>query len=134
MRYSLVLILSIGLSAPANAQQRGGYFAVSAGSYRFEDRDEEIGVSVSDKALSYGVFGGYRFSKSFALEGSLGKTTDFENIIDQLLFLDSASTDAVYHVQTVRALGIVQLDKFGLFDGRGGRPTRRGALQLSPPV
>ncbi len=117
MRCSLVLILCIGLSAPANAQQRGGYVGLSAGSYRFKDDDEEIGVSVSDKALSYGVFGGYRFSESFALEGSLGRTTDFENVIDALFFLDSQ--DAEYHVQTVRALGIVQLDQFGLFGGLG---------------
>ena len=118
MRYSLVLILCIGLSAPANAQERGGYLGLSAGSYRFEDRDDEIGVSVSDNALSYGLFGGYRFSESFAVEGSLGKTTDFENIMDALLLSDS-STNAEYRVRTVRALGIVQLNRWGLFGGLG---------------
>ncbi|HEX7236170.1 MAG TPA: porin family protein [Gammaproteobacteria bacterium] len=115
MRYSLVAILCIGLSAPAYAQQRGGYVGLSAGSYRVED--DEPGASVSDSALSYGVFGGYRFSNSFALEGGLGKTTDFENILDNLLFLTSESV--VYDFRTVRALGILQRDKLELFAGLG---------------
>jgi outer membrane protein with beta-barrel domain len=112
MRYSFVLILC--LSAPANAQERGWYLGGSAGSYRFEDHD----VSVSDNALSYGLFGGYRISQSFAVEGSLGKTTDFEEILDALFFPNS-STHAKYSVQTVRALGIAQRDKWGLFGGLG---------------
>jgi outer membrane protein with beta-barrel domain len=110
-----VLILCIGLSAPAYAQQRGGYLGLSAGSYRFED--DELGASVSDSALSYGLFGGYRFSNSFALEGSLGKTTDFENILDNLFFL--TSEHVVYDFHTVRALGILQRDRVELFAGLG---------------
>jgi outer membrane protein with beta-barrel domain len=112
MRYSLVLILCTGLSAPANAQQRGGYVGLSAGSYRFEDHD----VLVSDDEFSYGAFGGYRFSQSFAVEGSLVTTTDFEDILDTLL---NSSTRAEYAVQTVRALGIVQRNKWELFGGLG---------------
>ena len=113
MRYSLVLIVCIGLAAPANAQQRGGYVGLSAGSYRFEDHD----ASVSDDAFSYGVFGGYRFSKRFAVEGSLQTTTDLEDILDALLF--PSGTRAQYAVQTVRALGIVQRNKWELFGGLG---------------
>ena len=116
MRYSLVLILCIGLSAPANAQQRGGYLGLSAGSYRFEHHDDELGVSVSDDEFSYGAFGGYRFSQSFAVEGSLLTTTDFEDILDALI---NSSTRAEYAVQTVRALGIVQRNKWELFGSLG---------------
>ena len=114
MRYSFVLILCLGLSAPATAQLGGWYLGGSAGSYRFEDHV----VSVSDNALSYGLFGGYRFAQSFAVEGSVGKTTDFEEILDALFFPNS-STHAKYSVQTVRALGIVQRDTWGLFGGLG---------------
>src|SRR5262245_22029953 len=84
MRYSLVLILCIVLSAPANAQQRGGVVGVSGGGFRFEDRDDALAISVSDSALSYGVFGGYRFSNSFAVEGSWNGTTDFNDIFDEI--------------------------------------------------
>ena len=125
MRYSLVLLLCIGLSAPASAQQRGGYVGFAAGSFQFEDRDDALGISVSDSALSYGVFGGYRFSNSFAVEGSLGGTTDFNDIFDELFqalpfiggFIESVHAE--YHIQTVRALGIAQVKKVGLFGGLG---------------
>jgi outer membrane protein with beta-barrel domain len=112
MRCSLALILCIGLSAPAIAQQHGGYVGLSAGSYRFDRED-----SVSDNALSYGLFGGYRFSKSFALEGSLGKTMDVESVFDALFF--PFSTHVKYDFHTVRALGIVQHDRVELFAGLG---------------
>lgn len=124
MRYSLVLILCIGLSAPANAQQRGGYAGLSAGSFSFEDRDDALGISISETALSYGVLGGYRFSNSFAIEGSLGRTTDFnflDEFFQQLPFIGSFfdSTNVEYDIQTVRALGIAQIKWFELFGGLG---------------
>ena len=125
MRYSLVLLLCIGLSAPASAQQRGGYVGFAAGSFRFEDRDDALGISVSDSALSYGVLGGYRFSNSFAIEGSLAGTTDFLDIFEEAFqqlpfFGDFIETvHAEYHIQTVRALGIAQVKKVGLFGGLG---------------
>jgi hypothetical protein len=125
MRYSLVLIFCIGLSAPANAQQHGGYVGFSGGGFRFEDRDDALGISVSDSALSYGLFGGYRFSNSFAVEGSLGRTTDFNDIFDeffqQLPFIGGfvTSTHAEYRIETVRALGIAQIKRFGFFGGLG---------------
>ena len=114
MRCSLVLILCVGLSAPAHAQQHGGYIGLSGGSYRFDYHD----VSVSDETFSYGAFGGYRFSASFAVEGGFETTTDFEDILDALLFPNS-STQARYSVQSVRALGIAQRNKWGLFGGLG---------------
>jgi hypothetical protein len=52
MRYSLVLILWIGLALPAFAQQHGGYLGLSGGGFSFEERDDAIGISVSDSALS----------------------------------------------------------------------------------
>ena len=125
MRYSLMLILSVGLAAPAIAQERAGYVGLSGGGFRFEDRDDRLGISVSDSALSYGVFGGYRFSKSFAIEGSIGRTTDFNDIVDEFfrsLPFIGALVDiphVEYHIQTVRALGIAQVDQFGFFGGLG---------------
>src|SRR5262245_66630757 len=122
MRYTLVLIRCAGLSTPANAQQRGGYVGFTAGGFQFEDRDDALGISVSDSAMSYGVFGGYRFSNSFAVEGSVAGTTDFNDIFEQFFqalpffgwFI--AGVHAAYHIQTVRALGIAQVKLVGLFD------------------
>jgi hypothetical protein len=83
MRYALVLILCIGFSPLVNAQQRGGYVGISGGAFTFED--DEAGITAADIAWSYGLFGGYRFSDSFAIEGSWGKTTDFSDLFDDIV-------------------------------------------------
>ena len=74
---ALVSVLSLG-SAPALSQDTGFYAGASFGQTKIKDFDCTGTTSCDDKDTGMSIFGGYQFTKNFAVEGGytdLGKAS-----------------------------------------------------------
>ena len=117
--------LMIGALASTNAladdMAGHGYFGAAMGIFDYSESVSGFGT-LEDSAVSYRLYGGWRFSERFAIEGGLGQTGDLEwsdSIVDPVLGAVSASLTADYSVKTVRAMFFLPVSSVNLFAGLG---------------
>ncbi|HEX6996535.1 MAG TPA: outer membrane beta-barrel protein [Gammaproteobacteria bacterium] len=120
----LLLLTGLALLASTSQAQEnaGAYFGFSLGSFDYEETEEVTGLVISDSTSAYRLFGGYRFSDNFAVEGSWGATGDIKEGFsgsDPALGTVTLDIKGDYEVLSVRALGILPFDKVSLFGGVG---------------
>jgi hypothetical protein len=57
----------------------GAYVGAGLGQFDYEDNDVEGFIEVEDTTLTYRVYGGYRFNRTWAVEGSYTQADDVES-------------------------------------------------------
>ena len=123
MKYLICLGMSLALAQAASAQDRdGAYMGFSAGSFSYEEEDDEFGTIIDDTTSAFRIVGGYRFNDNFAVEGGWGRTGDLEESFTEFLppFGNVTLTlTGDYEVLTVRALGFLPFEKVSLVGGGG---------------
>jgi OmpA-OmpF porin, OOP family len=121
MRRLSVSFLLCGLSAVAEAQE-GGYVGVALGSFDYSESDDDFGLTISDSAGAYRLFGGYQFNENYAIEAGLGATEDLKETFrafDPFFGDVSLTIKADYEISMVRFLAFAQLESMSIFGGAG---------------
>jgi hypothetical protein len=121
VRRVAIVSLSLLLGTAAFAQPDSGpYIGVAAGSFSYEESDDDFGTLIDVTTSSYRLIGGYQIHESLAVGGGIGKTGDIKESFPLAPF-GSGSLDvrAEYEVLTVRALWLVPVSSVDLFGGVG---------------
>ena len=107
---AVICCLAFG-SAGALAQDKtGAYVGGGLGAFDFQE-EGEYGIVIDDTALSYKVYGGYRFTDVFAVEGTYTKTDDLSESTTQSISPRTTITytfRAEYDLLEVRGLAHVK--------------------------
>jgi hypothetical protein len=127
MKRLVWIVMATGLAQVAYAQEdanedRGPYVGLSLGSFNYDRDFHPFQIHVDDTTPAYRIFGGYRFSEHFALEGAWGETGDIEDSVTVPTSQGDLRIDVKgeYEVLTIRALGIMPLgEKVSLYGGLG---------------
>ena len=120
MRCFLSLALLVAGANTAGAQEiLPAYMGFSFGAVDYEEVHPSTGLVLSDVGSTYRLIGGYRFSENFAFEAAWGETSGIKDTFD-VPGLGSASFKVdEYDVVTVRALGMLPLEKVSVLGGVG---------------
>jgi len=110
MKISSVLIalaVALSLSSTANAEikEKSGYVGASIG-YAGMDKGGFDGYGKDKNSTSYGIYGGYRFNKYFALEGRYTSLGQYDLVEPGI---NGAKTEAEYSAITANAIGLFPL-------------------------
>lgn len=122
MKYLLAVVCAITSVSSYAQESSGAYMGFGVGSFDYAESDAASGISLSDNASAYRLFGGYRFSENFSVEGGWGATGDLKDTVTATLpgfGTMSFDTAADFEVLTVRALGRLPFDNVALFGGVG---------------
>lgn len=115
----LTLVLCLGFAQLAHAQvEDGAYVGASVGAF---DYDSAV-LGISDDTFAYQLFGGYRLSDHFAVEGGIGRTGDIKGKLTLPFFgIGEVDFDAelIYDIYTARAVGFLLFDEFSAFGAAG---------------
>lgn len=103
MRSFVVLLIALfGASALAQTET-GPYIGLGLGQLDYEESD--FGLTFDDTTLAYKVYGGYRFTETWALEAAYGKTDDLEwSDFGSIPGVISANLSGDYDFIEIRAL------------------------------
>lgn len=88
----------------------------------FYKENPDIPFSVSDDTTQYNLFGGYRISKLFALEGGMARTQDIEGaFFANVQGLGNTRFDIseTYDIYTLKALGYLPFNLTSLYGALG---------------
>lgn len=123
MRVVAGLLLLIGLSAAAEAQEiRGIYAGVAAGYFGYDEDGDNLGAPISEHASAYRVLAGYQFNSVYGLEVSWGKTQRFT---EHLRGFDTSGGPVAldiggeYEIKALRFVAFAPFSNFGMFGGGG---------------
>jgi OOP family OmpA-OmpF porin len=118
-RTAFFVILGLAASSTYAQDEPYGYLGGFVGSFDYEEDLSSVsaGSNFSDSTTSYRVYGGYRFSDRFSVEGSYGTTDDIEGSVP--IFGFNAQVQAAYDFLGVNILGYIPFDKLSLFGGIG---------------
>jgi opacity protein-like surface antigen len=110
--------------AAAQEADRGAYVGFGVASFDYEEdvADSLAPLSFSDSAAAYKLYGGYRFSRYFALEASYQATDTVEESFSGDLpevGVINARVGADFDVLAIRAIGHLPLSWGSLFVGAG---------------
>lgn len=112
---SAVLLVLLSNSVIAQ-DETGPYFGFGVGLFDYEEEAPGaapgFSIKFSDSAASYKLYGGYRFSETWAFEGAYGSTSDLSDTVFGIPI--SADYD-VLEVRGIAHLGTF-LAGFGYFD------------------
>src|SRR5690606_17937866 len=123
MRSILATLLCL-FAAVAHAQEISGpYIGVGAGLFNYEEEDEEIGIRISDGAGIYRIVGGYQLNSKYAIEASVGRSSDVK---EQLFGLNPTTGDIVSlnlgvetELKTLRILALAPFSGLSMFGSLG---------------
>lgn len=102
MRLFTLLLLTL-FSVGALAQEQGAYVGFGLGQLDYEETD--FGLTFDDTTLAYKVYGGYRFTETWAVEASYGQTDDLEwSDFGSIPGVISATLSGDYEFIEIRAL------------------------------
>jgi len=110
MKYSsafIALALALGLAGTATAEikEKSGYVGASLG-YAGYDKGGFDGYGKDKDGVSYGIFGGYRFNKYFALEGRYTYLGKYDLVAPGI---NGEKTEATYSIVSANAVGLLPL-------------------------
>ncbi|HEY7673457.1 MAG TPA: outer membrane beta-barrel protein [Gammaproteobacteria bacterium] len=120
---AILLILGLGAELGYAQDDSYGYLGAHAGSFDYEEDLSSVapGQSFSDSTTAVRVYGGYRFGRWFAVEGSYGVTDTLEEsaTLPSPFGPIPATLGADFDFLTVSALGYIPFNKLSLFGGIG---------------
>lgn len=122
MRFFIGCVLFLGLAVPQAQEIEGGYVGVSLGSFDYTDDGEIFGIPFADSATSYRVLGGYQFNDYYAVEATVGATSDVKEsfrAVDPFFGNVSLDIKGQYEIATVRVLAFAPLTSMSVFGGIG---------------
>jgi OOP family OmpA-OmpF porin len=125
------VIIALALAAPAGvaAQESGGYLGGALGQTRFTEWCDPGTTACDDKDRGWKVFGGYRFNRYFALEGS------YINWGEVTASVGAVNVAAEQRSFGLAALGSLQLGpRFSVFGKVGMLSTEQETSRLTPPA
>jgi hypothetical protein len=111
--YGKALVCCLALwSAGALAQDQSGAY-LGGGLGQFDFVEEGAGsLAIDDTALSYRVYGGYRFNDTFAVEGSYGKTDEMSESDQFIVGPNTVNATVRAEYDFLEARGLAHLKAF----------------------
>ena len=103
------------------ADDRGGYMGGAFGEFSYKEAPE-IAFAIEDDTTQYQLYGGYRFSRLFALEIGMTRTNDIDSsfMVDlQGVGPSKLDISAAYDIYTLKALGYLPFNLTSLYGGVG---------------
>lgn len=124
MKYLLGSVLAIALVPLAATAQplTGGYVGLGVGAFDYKESDGAGGTIIDDTTTKWQGLGGYEFNDHFAVEGSWGKTGSVRGAVTQSFpGVGTVTLNVIekYETYTLRAVGVLPLDKVKLLAGGG---------------
>lgn len=123
MRHIVGIIMLLGISAAAQAQEtRGVYAGVSLGYFNYEEDGDNIGAPISESTASSGLLGGYQFNSVYALELGWGRTGTFTEQFrgfDQVGEAATLEFSGEYEITTLRFMAFAPFANLAMFGGGG---------------
>lgn len=122
MRRIAGLLLLLGLSAGAPAQEvRGIYAGLSVGYLGYDEDGDNLGAPISDSTSAYRIVGGYQFNSVYAVEAGWGASGEFGERFDGFDGSGAVSLEiaAEYEISTLRFVTIAPFSGVNMFGGVG---------------
>jgi len=108
---TIAMMLSVGVSSAAEVKEKGGYAGAAIGSAKYDndkiDRFESQGVSTEKTYTGFQLWGGYKFSKHFALEGRASALGNYK------IRYQDGEASARYGSLSAHAVGIIPFGDSG---------------------
>ena len=92
MRRIVLSVLCLSAAAAHAQEISGPYVGLGAGHFNYEEESEDFGARISDGAGIYRIVGGYQLNSNYAIEASVGRSSDVK---EQLFGLNPTTADIV---------------------------------------
>lgn len=122
-RYLTSLVVCLGLAGTVQAQEiSGGYVGLAAGYFSYEDRFEQVSLTLSDNTTAYRFVGGYQLNSVYTIEASWQKTDPIDSSFaarDQAGNLITLDIGTEHDIAAVRFLALAPFRGLSMFGGIG---------------
>lgn len=110
----IIALLIVFLAASGQAQtETGPYIGFGLGQLDYKESD--FGLTFDDSAIAYRVYGGYRFTETWAVEASYGQTDDLKwSDFGSIPGVISANFSGDYDLVEIRALAHIKVFIVGI--------------------